>query len=66
MTLSIATMPQRVDAFYGAPQARELGELGIGSPAGAARRLAKQARPYQRKTRPVLPAMELGEGRGTA
>ena len=27
--------------------------------ASAARRLAKQARPYERKTRPVLPAMEL-------
>jgi hypothetical protein len=50
---------RRIVAFYGAPQARELGELGIGSPASAARRLARQARPYQRKTRPVLPAMEL-------
>jgi hypothetical protein len=50
---------RRIVAFYGAPQARELGELGIGSPAGAARRLMRQARPYQRKTRPVLPAMEL-------
>jgi hypothetical protein len=50
---------RRIVAFYGAPQAAELGELGIGTPAGAARRLVKQARPYQRKTRPVLPAMEL-------
>ena len=50
---------RRIVAFYGAPQARELGELGIGSPAGAARRLERQARPYQRKTRPVLLAMEL-------
>ena len=50
---------RRIVAFYGAPQAHELGELGIGSPASAARRLAKQARPYERKTRPVLPAMEL-------
>jgi hypothetical protein len=50
---------RRIVAFYGAPQAAELGELGIGTPASAARRLAKQARPYQRKTRPVLPAMEL-------
>ena len=50
---------RRIVAFYGAPQARELGELGIGSPASAARRLVKQARPYERKTRPVLPAMEL-------
>jgi hypothetical protein len=50
---------RRIVAFYGAPQAKELGELGIGSPASAARRLAKQARRYERKTRPVLPAMEL-------
>jgi hypothetical protein len=50
---------RRIVAFYGAPQAAELGELGIGTPAGAARRLARQARPYERKSRPVLPAMEL-------
>ena len=50
---------RRIVAFYGAPQAAELGELGIGTPASAARRLARQARLYQRKTRPVLPAMEL-------
>jgi hypothetical protein len=50
---------RRIVAFYGAPQAAELGELGIGTPASAVRRLARQARPYQRKTRPVLPAMEL-------
>jgi len=50
---------RRIVAFYGAPQAAELGQLGIGTPAGAARKLAKQARPYIRKTRPVLPAMEL-------
>src|SRR5215210_5005877 len=49
----------RIVAFYGAPQAHELGELGIGTPASAARRLRRQARPYERKTRPVLPAMEL-------
>jgi hypothetical protein len=49
----------RIVAFYGAPQAQELGELGIGTPASAARRLARQARGYERKTRPVLPAMEL-------
>jgi len=49
----------RVVAFYGAPQDDELGELGIGPPARAARRLERQARPYARKTRPVLPAMEL-------
>jgi hypothetical protein len=50
---------RRIVAFYGAPQARELGELGIGTPASAARRLARQARRYELKTRPVLPAMEL-------
>jgi hypothetical protein len=50
---------RRVVAFYGAPQAPELGELGIGSPDSAARRLRKQAKPYARKTRPVLPAFEL-------
>jgi hypothetical protein len=49
----------RVVAFYGAPQAHELGELGIGSPDSAGRRLRKQAAPYARKTRPVLPAFEL-------
>jgi hypothetical protein len=49
----------RVVAYYGAPQADELGALGIGSPAGAARRLERQAKPYARKTRPVLPALEL-------
>jgi hypothetical protein len=49
----------RVVAYYGAPQDRQLGALGIGTPAQAARRLARQARPYARKTRPVLPALEL-------
>jgi hypothetical protein len=49
----------RVVAFYGAPQAAELGELGIGSPASAGRRLRRQAASYVKKTRPVLPAMEL-------
>jgi hypothetical protein len=49
----------RVVAFYGAPQDAQLGELGIGTPAHAARRLLRQAAPYGRKTRPVLPAMEL-------
>src|SRR4051812_49593083 len=46
----------RVVAFYGAPQDPELGQLGIGSPAGAARKLARQARPYGGR---VLPAFEL-------
>src|SRR3954452_356311 len=49
----------RVVAYYGAPQDAQLGELGIGSPAAAARTLVRQARGYQRKSRPVLPAMEL-------
>jgi hypothetical protein len=33
----------RVVAFYGAPQSDELGALGIGTPAQAARRLARTA-----------------------
>ena len=49
----------RVVAFYGAPQDDELGILGIGTPAQAARKLERQARPYARRSRPVLPAMEL-------
>jgi hypothetical protein len=49
----------RVVGFYGAPQAAELGTLGIGTPTQAARRLIGQARPYERVRRPVLPAMEL-------
>jgi hypothetical protein len=49
----------RVVAFYGAPQSHELGALGIGSPDEAVRRLASQARPYAKKTRPVLLALEL-------
>jgi hypothetical protein len=48
-----------VVAFYGAPQTEELGALGIGSPAAAGRRLERQARPYRRGGRPVLPAFEL-------
>jgi hypothetical protein len=49
----------RVVAFYGAPQSRELGALGIGTPDSVAERLARQARPYERERRPVLPALEL-------
>jgi hypothetical protein len=49
----------RVVAFYGAPQSRELGALGIGTPDSAAGRLARQARAYERERRPVLPALEL-------
>jgi hypothetical protein len=50
---------RRVVAFYGNPRDDELGVLGIGTPAHAARRLLAQAKPYDLKTRPVLPAMEL-------
>jgi hypothetical protein len=50
---------RRVVAFYGNPRDDELGALGIGTPAQAARRLVRQARPYGRKSRPVLPVMEL-------
>src|SRR5829696_8883882 len=49
----------RVVAYYGAPQDDELGALGIGTPASAARRLERQAKPYARPDRPVLPALEL-------
>ena len=49
----------RVVAYYGAPQDDELGILGIGSPRSAAARLERQARPYARRGRPVLPAFEL-------
>jgi hypothetical protein len=50
----------RVVGFAGAPQAEELGELGIGSPDSAARRLERQARPYAGPGRPpILPAFEL-------
>ena len=49
----------RVVAYYGAPQDAELGILGIGPPRRAARRLERQATPYARPRRPVLPAFEL-------
>jgi hypothetical protein len=49
----------RIVAYYGAPQDRQLGALGIGTPAHAAARLSHQAKLYARKSRPVLPAMEL-------
>jgi hypothetical protein len=50
---------RRVVAYYGAPQDRELGALGIGPPARVARRLKRQARGYEQPRRPVLPAFEL-------
>jgi hypothetical protein len=49
----------RVVAYYGAPQDRQLGALGIGKPAAMARKLERAAKPFGRKSRPVLPAMEL-------
>ena len=49
----------RVVGFYGAPQAEELGVLGIGTPTRAARRLREQAAAYRRGGRPVMPALEL-------
>jgi hypothetical protein len=49
----------RVVAYYGAPQSTELGALGVGTPASALARLERQAKPYARRTRPVLPALEL-------
>jgi hypothetical protein len=50
---------RRVVAFYGNPRDDELGALGIGTPARAGRKLLAQAKPYNLKARPVLPAMEL-------
>ena len=48
-----------VVAFYGAPGADELGELGIGSPASAGERLLEQAKEFETPGVKVLPAMEL-------
>jgi hypothetical protein len=49
----------RVVAYYGAPQDAQLGELGIGTAAEAGRKLLRQARPYDRRKRPIMPVMEL-------
>ena len=50
----------RVLAHYGAPQAKQLGILGIGTPTVAGNRLTKHVKVYQGLVRkPVLPAMEL-------
>jgi hypothetical protein len=56
-----SVLPQhRVIGFYGAPQADSLGELGIGSPASAAKRLRRQIKPYKSRSRqPILPVFEL-------
>ena len=48
----------RLVGYYGAPQDPQLGELGIGTPAQASRRLDEQAKGYQGK-RPVQPFLEL-------
>jgi hypothetical protein len=48
----------RVVAFYGAPQDRELGTLGIGTPKQAGARLVRTTRAYGRYG-PTWPAMEL-------
>lgn len=50
---------RRVVAFYGNPAAAELGVLGIGKPSEMMAKLRRQAKPYARKTRPILPALEL-------
>jgi hypothetical protein len=49
----------RVVAYYGAPQDEELGALGVGTPDEAVARLRRQARAYERGSRPVLLALEL-------
>jgi hypothetical protein len=49
----------RVVGFYGAPQDDELGVLGIGPTSQMRKKLRVVARGYARKTRPVLPVMEL-------
>jgi hypothetical protein len=49
----------RIVAYYGAPEDPQLGALGIGTPADAVARLERQARPYGRPGRPVMPALEL-------
>ncbi|CAA9515403.1 MAG: hypothetical protein AVDCRST_MAG67-3069 [uncultured Solirubrobacteraceae bacterium] len=50
---------RRVVAFYGNPAAAALGVLGIGKPTKMMAKLRRQAKPYARKTRPILPAFEL-------
>ena len=49
----------RIVAYYGHPGAAELGVLGVGPPSRAVAKLRRQARPYARRTRPVMPALEL-------
>lgn len=49
----------RVVAYTGAPQADELGILGTMPVERASDRLARQSRPYDRASRPVVPAFDL-------
>jgi hypothetical protein len=49
----------RIVGFYGAPQDKELGELGIGTPQQVAVKLKNQAEEYASPQRPVIPAFEL-------
>ena len=49
----------RIVAYYGAPEAAQFGQLGIGSPDSEGRQLLAQAAPYARGGRPLQPAFEL-------
>ena len=49
----------RLVAYYGAPQHDELGALGVGTPAEAAKKLLAQAEPFSQPGRPVMPVFEL-------
>lgn len=49
----------RIVTFYGAPQADELGVLGIGTPTRAGKQLLAYTKAYRRFNRPTMPAMEL-------
>jgi hypothetical protein len=49
----------RLVAYYGAPQHRELGQLGIGTPDQEGKELLARARGYVRPGRPVMPVFEL-------
>jgi hypothetical protein len=49
----------RVVAYYGAPQNEELGVLGVGTPAQAARTLLARAPAFKVRGQQVLPAFEL-------
>ncbi|MGI8439552.1 MAG: hypothetical protein ACR2NV_05015, partial [Thermoleophilaceae bacterium] len=49
----------RVVGFYGAPQADELGILGIGPPGKVGTKLLRQAREYRKGGKPIMPAFEL-------